>query len=224
MSIRAGYGRRRIALRRLINLQGGIFMSTRNTVIRSLHDLGAAAWFGGSLMGAVGLNGAAAAVRDPQDRARVASVGWGKWSPVNAAAIGAHVVGGGAILYENRQRAKYQTGVRGNTALKLVVTGAALAATAASGALGAKAAQGEGHHTQGATEPSSQTPDDVAKAQQQLRYLQWALPALTGAIVVLGAQQGEQQRPREILSGLGRTLGRGARHPRKVAALQHLSS
>ncbi|MDT5205049.1 MAG: hypothetical protein QOD34_1685, partial [Mycobacterium sp.] len=34
-------------------------MSTRNTVIRSLHDLGAAAWFGGSLMGAVGLNGAA---------------------------------------------------------------------------------------------------------------------------------------------------------------------
>jgi hypothetical protein len=199
-------------------------MSTRNTVIRSLHDLGAAAWFGGSLMGAVGLNGAAAAVRDPQDRARVASVGWGKWSPVNAAAIGAHVVGGGAILYENRQRAKYQTGVRGNTALKLVVTGAALAATAASGALGAKAAQGEGHHTQGATEPSSQTPDDVAKAQQQLRYLQWALPVLTGAIVVLGAQQGEQQRPREILSGLGRTLGRGARHPRKVAALQHLSS
>ncbi|MFF2206234.1 hypothetical protein [Streptomyces sp. NPDC058145] len=34
-------------------------MSGRNTVIRSLHDLGLAAWFGGSLMGAVGLNGAA---------------------------------------------------------------------------------------------------------------------------------------------------------------------
>ncbi len=199
-------------------------MSTRNTVVRSLHDLGAAAWFGGTLMGAVGLNGASAAVRDPQDRARVASVGWGKWSPVNAAAIAAHAVGGGAILYENRRRAKYQTGVRGNTALKLAVTGAALAATAASGALGAKVAQGDGHHAQGATEPSSQTPPDVAKAQQQLRYLQWALPVLTGTIVVLGAQQGEQQRPREILSGFGRTLGRGARSPRKVAALQHLSS
>ena len=62
-------------------------MSTRNTVIRSLHDLGAAAWFGGSLMGAIGVNGAASAVREPQDRARVASVGWAKWSPVNAAAI-----------------------------------------------------------------------------------------------------------------------------------------
>jgi hypothetical protein len=35
-------------------------MAEDNTVARSLHDLGLAAWFGGSLMGAVGLNGAAA--------------------------------------------------------------------------------------------------------------------------------------------------------------------
>ena len=31
-------------------------MTADNTVSRSLHDLGLAAWFGGSLMGAVGLN------------------------------------------------------------------------------------------------------------------------------------------------------------------------
>ena len=55
----------------------------------------------------------------------------------------------------------------------------------------------------GATEPSEATPNDVASAQRQLRYLQWALPVLTGAIVVLGAQQGEQQRPGQILAGLG---------------------
>ena len=181
-------------------------MSNRNTVIRSLHDLGAAAWFGGSLMGAVGLNGAAAAVREPQDRARVASVGWAKWSPVNAAAIAAHLAGGAAILAANRQRAKYQTGVRANTAIKILVTGAALGATAYSGALGAKTAQGDGHAAHGATEPSLETPSDVAAAQRQLRYLQWALPVLTGAIIVLGSQQGEQQRPRQILSGFGRTL------------------
>ena len=28
-----------------------------DTLARSLHDLGLAAWFGGSLMGAIGLNG-----------------------------------------------------------------------------------------------------------------------------------------------------------------------
>ena len=38
-------------------------MPSRNTVSRSLHDLGAAAWFGGSLMGAVGVNGAALVAR-----------------------------------------------------------------------------------------------------------------------------------------------------------------
>jgi len=55
-------------------------MSTRNTLACSLHDLGAAAWFGGSLMGVLGVNGAAAQVRDPTDRARVAAAGWRKWT------------------------------------------------------------------------------------------------------------------------------------------------
>ena len=63
-----------------------------------------------------------------------------------------------------------------------------------------------GHAAHGATEPSSDTPEDVASAQRQLRYLQWALPVLTGTVVVLGAQQGEQQRPREILTGFGNKL------------------
>lgn len=185
-------------------------MPSRNTFVRSLHDLGAAAWFGGSLMGAVGVNGAAAAVRDPKDRARVAATGWGKWAPVNAAAIGAHLIGGSVILYTNRDRAKNQAGVTSNTVAKIVLTGAALGATALSGVLGAKTAQGDGHAVEGATDPAASTPDDVAAAQKQLRYLQWVLPVLTGAIIVLGAQQGEQQRPSQIISGLGSTLARRA--------------
>src|SRR4029079_6812689 len=100
-------------------------MSSRNTVVRSLHDLGAAAWFGGSLMGAVGVNRAAGTVRDPQDRAPVASVGWARWAPVNAAAIGAHLLGGGLLLYANRDRAKHQSGVTANTVTKILLTGAA---------------------------------------------------------------------------------------------------
>ena len=36
-----------------------------NTVVRSLHDLGLAAWFGGRLAGAVAVKGAAAGVPDP---------------------------------------------------------------------------------------------------------------------------------------------------------------
>lgn len=183
-------------------------MSSQNTLVRSLHDLGAAAWFGGSLMGAVGVNGAAASVRDPKDRAKVAAVGWGKWAPVSALAIGAHLIGGGGILNANRGRARHQSGVTANTVAKIGLTGAALGATVVSGLLGAKTAQGDGHAVEGATDPSSSTPDDVAAAQQKLRYLQWTLPVLTGAILVLGAQQGEQQRPSQILSGVGSKLAR----------------
>jgi len=69
-------------------------MSQRNTAARMMHDIGLAAWFGGSLMGAVGVNGAANDVADPAERTRVASAGWARWTPYNAAAIGAHLVGG----------------------------------------------------------------------------------------------------------------------------------
>ena len=51
-------------------------MAQDKTLARSLHDLGLATWFGGSLMGAVGLNGAAAVVDQPEQRLRVANVDW----------------------------------------------------------------------------------------------------------------------------------------------------
>ena len=71
-------------------------MNNRNTLVRTLHDVGAGIWFGGALMGAVGLNGASKAVSDPLDRAPVASAGWARWAPVSAAAIGAHLMGASA--------------------------------------------------------------------------------------------------------------------------------
>jgi len=68
-------------------------MAADNTLSRSLHDVGLAAWFGGSLMGAVGLNGAAAQVEEPKQRLRVANSGWNRWTPVNLASIAAHLAG-----------------------------------------------------------------------------------------------------------------------------------
>jgi hypothetical protein len=169
--------------------------STRNTVVHSLHDVGAAGWFGGSLMGAVGLNSASRDISDPAERSRIAASGWARWAPFAAAAIGAHLLGGGGLLLAHRDRIRSQSGVGANTVVKTVLTAAALGATAYSGLLGAKLGKTAGVSAEGGTVPGEATPDDVAKAQQQLRVLQWATPVLTGALVVLGAQQGEQQRP-----------------------------
>ena len=81
-------------------------MSQRNTTVRSLHDLGLAGWFGGSLMGAVGLNGAAAQAQDPRERLSLSAEGWKRWAPVNATAIGAHAVGGAGLILANRRRVR----------------------------------------------------------------------------------------------------------------------
>jgi len=176
-----------------------------NTVSRSLHDLGLATWFGGSLMGAVGLNGAAAQVEEPKQRLRVANSGWNRWTPVNLAGITAHVAGGLILLGANKGRVASQQGVGQATVVKTALTGAALAATAWSRALGARLDKAGEVPVEGGTEPSGDTPEDVAKAQRQLKVLQWVIPALTGAVLVLNARMGEQQRPAQVSGGL---LGR----------------
>ena len=179
-------------------------MSERNVVVRSLHDLGLAAWFGGSLAGAVAVNGAAADVPDPKMRLRVANAGWARWTPVNAAAIAAHLIGGAGLLRANKRRAVAQSGVGATTVAKLALTGAALAVTAYSRALGKKLQQAEAEAipVEGATDPAASTPLELAKTQQQLDACQWLIPALTGGMSVMTAVQGEQQRPSQQLSGI----------------------
>jgi hypothetical protein len=176
-------------------------MADRNTLARSLHDVGLAAWFGGSLMGAIGLNGAGAAVLDDKERSRVASAGWKKWTPVNAAAIGAHLAGAYVVLQANKGRVATQQGVAANTIAKAALTGAALGITAYTRVLGKKIENAGPVPAAGPTDPNSETPADVAKAMKQEKLAQWAIPAATGAMLVLNALHGEQQRATEVASG-----------------------
>ena len=180
--------------------------STRDTLIRALHDVGAAAWFGGSLMGAVAVNGAANDLKDPTERAKLAAAGWARWAPVSAAAIAAHLIGGAGLILIHRDRVRDQAGVTANTVTKTGLTGLALASTAYSGVLGARIAAADKTPSAGGTKPTAATSDEVSTAQQQLRALQWVTPALTGALIALGSQQGEQQRPAERIRGRARKL------------------
>src|ERR1700761_7433678 len=99
--------------------------SNRNTIVRSMHDLGAAAWFGGSLMGAIGVNGASKDVSNPVERTKVSTSGWARWAPYSAVAIGAHLIGGTGLLLAHRDRVRSQPGVGTNTAVKTALTLAA---------------------------------------------------------------------------------------------------
>ncbi|MBC7723941.1 MAG: hypothetical protein H7146_04210 [Burkholderiaceae bacterium] len=170
-------------------------MSQRNTVIRSMHDLGLAAWFGGGLMGAVGLNGAAAKAKDPAERLSLASVGWSQWSPVQFAAMALHGIGGIGLIYANKSRLLAQPGSRANTTVKVIVTLGAIGSTIYSGLVGTKMAKHSSEGGAGVTEAHPGASPELQSAQDQQRILQWVTPVLTAVLIILAAQQGEQQRP-----------------------------
>lgn len=182
-------------------------MSERDTILRSMHDTGLAAWFGGSLMGAVGLNGAAAQVSDPTERLQIASAGWDRWAPVNAAAIGTHLVGAAGILASESGRVAAQRGVGAMSVVKTALTAAALGVTAYARLLGKKMEKANGAPTEGITEPAAATPEEASAAQRQQRLAQWMIPVFTGALLVVSSLAGEQQKPRSVLRGVAARAG-----------------
>jgi hypothetical protein len=184
-------------------------MSKIETIFRTARDVGAAAWFGGTLMGAVGVNSAAAASAAEDDTTEVAGEAWSAWTPVNLAAIGLHLIGGTGVLLSNSERLRGQQGVGAVTIAKLAVTAAALGTTGYSRHLGQRIISAEQEPASDATTPTENTDPVVASAMRQLSVMQWAIPTLTGAIVVLSSVMGEQQRPTQVASGvIGRVADR----------------
>jgi len=187
------------------------------TTAHLLHDAGLAVWLGGSLMGAVGVNGASADLDDPGQRARAASDAWARWTPVNAAAIGAHLLGGALLLKGNKGRVKYQKGVKANTGVKLALTGSALAATAYARLLGKKVIDAGDVPVAGGTEPLASTPQDVADHVadvadriEEFRILLRDILTVNGTLVA--------QRQNEDMQKIGESSNQQAVEARKISA------
>jgi hypothetical protein len=179
-----------------------------NLVARSVHDLTAGAWFGGSLMGAIGLNGAAAQAKDPRERARLSSLGWKKWAPVQAGAFGAHLLSGIPLVMKNADRLGSQHGVVRLSVYKAIVTLTGAGVTAYAGLLGRKVEKLSQEGAAGATEPSPTSSEELAQAQRQLKILQWTIPVFAGWVMVLNAKEGEMQRPQNVALGLRKNMSR----------------
>ena len=173
-----------------------------NTLSRSLHDVGLAAWFGGTLANAVSLNAAAGEAGSDKATGAVANAGWDRWTPVNAAAIGAHLVGSVGQLIGNKDRLASQQGVTGMSTVKTLLTAAALGVTAYSRVLGKIVSDNGATPSKRGTKASKKAKGEVAAAQARLDQLQWAIPAITGALVVVTSYAGEQQRPAEVRRGI----------------------
>jgi hypothetical protein len=88
--------------------------------------------------------------------------------------------------------------VAATSTVKTALTVAALGSTAYARVLGKKLERAGDVPVEGGTTPTPTTPEEVARAQRQLAALQWAIPVLTGAMLIVNARMGEQQRPTQV--------------------------
>jgi len=166
-------------------------MTAYSTAVRATHLLTNAAWFGGSLMGAVALNPAAQEGDTGRERAQISDTGWTRWGPVQGGAIALHLLSGLAIVADNRRRAVLHPPTSAAVVAKTALTGAALAATGAAYLNGARLGEAL---VAASSDPHSER--EAATRAQRMRWLQWATPAATAGLLVLDAYLGEQQRGR----------------------------
>ena len=106
----------------------------------------------------------------------------------------------------NKGRLAGQQGVAAASTVKTALTVAALGTTAYARVLGKKLERAGDVPVEGGTTPNPATPEEVTRAQRQLTALQWVIPVLTGAVLVINARMGEQQRPTQATKGLVRRL------------------
>ena len=149
--------------------------------LRTAHDLGLAAWFGGELMGVVGVNSTARRAEDLSQRHQLAAHPWERWAPVSSAAIGLHLAATAGLLAIDRPA----RGARGLELAKVVLTGTALGLTVMADRRTERVErQVQDPGPDGPEDPSS---GDLGHAQDELRVLRWSVTALTGAAVALNA-------------------------------------
>lgn len=175
-------------------------MARSNLVARALNDLGAAAWFGGALTGVmVGRSGADEVRPAGNERAD-------QFGPVELAAVGAHLLGGALLTFGNRERVLAQRGVATLSLVRTAVTVAAVAATVSPARLGRRGAAPDRAPVGDTAAPVAGARSRSGAAPTSSSPMEWAVPALTGALIVLNAAQGEQQRPSRTMRGVLRRL------------------
>ena len=189
-------------------------LDSSHVVAQSVHDLGAALWFGGAVMGVAGVNKSGNDLRDPLDKVRVAESAWQRFAPVEWAGIAAVLAAGSQLTRASAGRLAVQHGWARAGGTKAAVAVAGAAATAFAAYSGRKigqlteqaAAQGRQVDVQDASTPSASTPPEIAAWQRRQRVSQYLVPLASGANIVLNAYLVQTYRPGATARGVVRTL------------------
>jgi len=191
-------------------------MSTDSSHVlaQSVHDLGAALWFGGAVMGVAGVNKSGNDLRDPLDKVRVAESAWQRFAPAQWAGVAAVLGAGTQLTRASKGRLAAQHGWARAGGIKAAVAVAGAAATAFAAYSGQKigqlteqaAASGRPVDVQDASTPSARTPAEIATWQKRQRAAQYLVPLASGANIVLNSYLVQTYRPGATAKGLTRRL------------------
>ena len=179
-------------------------MRDPSTFVRTLHRLGLATWFGGTLFGQVALNPTVSSIEDKNERGRVVNEAWIRFNVVNALAVVAAV---GTWRFGGLKEAEADRGIGAGplVGLKNGLLGAALVNALISGVLGARiAGQSSDADTpvESGTEPAPETPEAAARSQRLIGFFgAGSLFSLAGVIAASAALE-----KRGVRTGVSRFL------------------
>jgi uncharacterized membrane protein len=143
-------------------------------ISKAIHDIGAAVWFGGTLMGTLAMNPAVEVLDDPEERGKMVDEGWALFQPWAAAGLLGALISHVAIRRGGPKNASgtYKTAA----ALKDVLMVSAVVSSVASMALGEYAMHQEPDAytpIEDATTPTEGTSFETAQAQSGLTVASW---------------------------------------------------
>jgi len=157
---------------------------------RALHDLGLAAWVGGSLFGKLALNPAVRTVSDKSDRGKVVNTAWNGYNLVNTASLGAVTIGWFAARLTEANPLLTSTRENKLSLAKDALVLGSVVSGVANGIQGgrlAKQAPDGAVPIESGTQPATETPRQAATIQKSLGVLGNLNILLGVALVVVNA-------------------------------------
>ena len=157
---------------------------------RAAHDVGLAAWLGGSMFGKFAHNPSLVKIASHTERGSVSNAAWNGYNPVNAAGLGAAALGWGAARLTEARPGNLSATEKALSTAKDALMGAAVLSGIASGIQGARLAR---QAPDGAvpietgTRPAPDTPDKAVKIVRSLGVLGTANIATGIALVAVNA-------------------------------------
>lgn len=147
---------------------------TLANAMRAAHDVGLAAWLGGTMFGKFAHNPSLVKITSHAERGSVANAAWNGYNPVNMLGLGAAALGWGAARLTETQTSNLTGREQALSKAKDALMGAAVVTGLVNGIQGARLAKQapDGRvPVETGTKPAPETPPTAARIQRSLDLL-----------------------------------------------------